>query len=271
MHVFDTPGRVLVRVAIGAGDVRLESWEAPQTEVDVVALRSDDATRAAVEEIVVTARERPDGVHEVAVEYPKRRGGILSRGPRIGVRVRCPHGAAADVTTSSADVRGVGRLGDVAVKTASGDVALDAVASGRLTSASGDIAVRSCDGTLSLNTASGDVEVGTASGPLTANLVSGDARVADARAALSVNTVSGDQVVESSAGAPVRLQSVSGDVRVDVAPGLRLWIDASSVSGSVSSQLEPSDDAPAGIEPVGELRVRSVSGDVQIGRALARA
>jgi DUF4097 and DUF4098 domain-containing protein YvlB len=119
-----------------------------------------------------------------------------------------------------------------------------------------------------LNTASGDIEVGLAAGPLTANLVSGDARVLEARDTLSVNTVSGDQQIDASGGAPVRLQSVSGDVKIDVRPGLRLWIDAASVSGTVSSQLEASDVVPDGAEPVGELRIRTVSGDIGIGRAL---
>jgi hypothetical protein len=268
VQTFETEGRVLVRVAVQGGHVDLETWDAARTEVEVIPLRDDDATMAAVHETQVTSRERPDGVTEVSVDQPKRRGGLLSRGPKLGVKVRCPHGADVELTTSSADVRGAGRYGEVTHKTASGDTSFEAVAGARISSASGDISVGSGDGALMLNTASGDIEVGLAAGPLTANLVSGDARVLEARDALSVNTVSGDQQIDASGGAPVRLQSVSGDVRIDVRPGLRLWIDAASVSGSVSSQLEASDAAPEGDEPVGELRIRTVSGDIGIGRAL---
>lgn len=269
MHTFETAGRVLVRVAIQGGQVDLETWDVPRTEVEVVPMRDDDATAAAVHETKVVSRERPDGVTEVAVEQPKRRGGFLSRGPKLGVTVRCPRGSDVEVATGSADVRGVGRYGDVTVKTASGDTSFEALAGARISSASGGIALGSGDGALMLNTASGDIEVRLSAGPLTANLVSGDARVLEARDALSVNTVSGDQQIDASGGAPVRLQSVSGDVRIDVRPGLRFWIDAASVSGTVSSQLEASHAPPEGAEPVGELRIRTVSGDIGIGRALA--
>jgi putative adhesin len=268
VHTFETAGRVLVRVGIQGGQVDLETWDAARTEVDVTPLRDDDATMAAVHETQVVSRERPDGVTEIAVEQPKRRGGFLSRGPKLGVKVRCPHGTDLELTTSSADVRGAGGFGDVTHKTASGDTALEAVAGARISSASGDIAIGTGEGALMLNTASGDIEVRLAAGPLTANLVSGDARVLEARDALSVNTVSGDQQIDASGGAPVRLQSVSGDVRIDVRPGLRLWIDAASVSGTVSSQLDASDAPPEGAESVGELRIRTVSGDIGIGRAL---
>ena len=272
MHTFETPGRVALRVGIQGGLVEIETWEAPTTEVEVVALRADETTATAVEELQVSARDRPDGLTEVVVEQPKKRGGFLSRGPSIGVRVRCPVGTAVEASTSSADVRGVGRFGDVAVKTASGDTAFEHVAGAcRINSASGDVHVGSGEGPITLNTASGDVHVGLAAGPLSANLVSGDATIVEARDALSVNTVSGDQRIEASGGAPVRLQSVSGDVRIDLRPGLRLWIDATSVSGSLRSELEPSEEAPAGVEPVGELRIRTISGDVSIGRALAAA
>jgi hypothetical protein len=268
VHTFETPGRVLVRVGVQAGQVELETWDATRTEVEVVPLRSDDATMAAVQETQVSSRERPDGLTEVVVEQPKRRGGFLSRGPKLGVKVRCPQGTGAEITSGSADVRGAGRYGDVAVKTASGDTFFEAVAGARISSASGDIKVGSGEEAVVLNTASGDIEVGLSAGPLTANLVSGDVHVVEARDAVSVNTVSGDQLIDASGGVPVRLQSVSGDVRVDVRPGLRLWIDAASVSGTVSSQLDPSDAVPEGVEPVGELRIRTVSGDIGIGRAL---
>jgi hypothetical protein len=58
-------------------------------------------------------------------------------------------------------------------------------------------------------------------------------------------------------------------VSVAARPGLALWIDAQSVSGSVSSDLDIGD-APAAAEGAQvELRVRTVSGDVRITRAPA--
>ena len=49
----------------------------------------------------------------------------------------------------------------------------------------------------------------------------------------------------------IKLQSVSGDVRVGIRPGTRLHIDANSTSGDVSSDLDVKDtpsDTPSGSE-----------------------
>ena len=74
----------------------------------------------------------------------------------------------------------------------------------------------------------------------------------------------------SSAGA--RLNSVSGDLHVAARRGLALWIDAQSVSGSVTSDLDVGGDegeAEGGAQV--ELRARSVSGDIRITRAAPTA
>ena len=65
--------------------------------------------------------------------------------------------------------------------------------------------------------------------------------------------------------------SVSGDVEVAAVSGLVLWIDAQSVSGTMSSELDVGDEpAEPGQEPV-ELRIRTVSGDVRVARSAAAA
>ena len=59
---------------------------------------------------------------------------------------------------------------------------------------------------------------------------------------------------------------MSGDVEVGVAPGLRVWLDLSSVSGRMNSQLTD-DDGDAGEGPAQlALTLRSVSGDLRIRR-----
>jgi hypothetical protein len=68
----------------------------------------------------------------------------------------------------------------------------------------------------------------------------------------------------------VKLSSVSGDVRVGVQPGLRLYLDVGTVSGSANSELESDDASAAGDDgEIVELRVRTVSGDARIERAAA--
>jgi hypothetical protein len=79
--------------------------------------------------------------------------------------------------------------------------------------------------------------------------------------------------VERAAGAAgARLNAVSGDLHVAARRGLALWIDAQSVSGSVTSDLDVGgDEAAAEGGTQVELRARSVSGDIRITRAAPTA
>ena len=104
-------------------------------------------------------------------------------------------------------------------------------------------------------------------GPGTVNTVSGDVRIGATDDSIAVNTVSGDIELEAT-GAAVRVSAVSGDVTVAARPGLALWIDAQSVSGSMRSDLDVGDLPPADAgERQVELRIRTVSGDVRIARS----
>ncbi|MDX6397763.1 MAG: hypothetical protein QOJ43_1171, partial [Gaiellaceae bacterium] len=192
----------------------------------------------------------------------------FGRTPQVGIRIRCPEEADLDCMTASADVATTGRLGLVEVKTASGDVAAEDVAGLRVQSASGDVRASTVDGEARLQTVSGDVRLGTVTGPVSATLVSGDFALDDARTDLSAKTVSGDQRVGAVREGQIKLQSVSGDVRVGIRPGTRLRIDANSTSGDVSSELDVKD-APSETPSTREahLEAKTVSGDIEITRA----
>jgi hypothetical protein len=266
---FQTPGKVKLRISLGAGDVQIASHAEPRVDIELIPLRNDEATRAAIDEAVVEARERGDRT-EITVEIPRKGGwGFLGRGPSVGVRVHCPEATSADVSSASADVTTRGPLADIEVKSASGDVAVETVASLRATTASGDVSAVEVMGEANVKTASGDVEIRLSHGALSLNLASGDAMVGDAKGPVSVATVSGDQEIRAVESGEVKLQSVSGDVRVGIRPGRRLWIDATSVSGSMTSELpmETGPEGPGGADPEIELRARTVSGDVRIVRA----
>lgn len=271
MTAFETPQHVALRIGVPAGEVVVEVVAEPRVEVELVALRDNDATRQLLAETRVEKLDRPGG-HEVVVQAPKKSGFNMGRGPKIGVRIRCPHGSDLSLRSGSADLDAAGALGAVEVKTGSGDVSLQEATSVDVHSASGDVDVRDVVGGVNVTTASGDVRVGRCGGKLNAGLVSGDLSVGEAALGLSVTTVSGDVDVRSAGGGDIRVQAVSGDVRIAVRPGERLYIDASSVSGSMSSEFDVADgpsaesDSDAG-GPVLELRARTVSGDVAIVRA----
>ena len=184
------------------------------------------------------------------------------------MRIRCPRGSDLAVRSSSADLEAVGALGAVEAKTQSGDVSLQGVGSADIATASGDVHVRDAEQSLSIRTLSGDVTVGRCCGTLTINVVSGDLAVVEAAAGVHVNTVSGDVEIKAAGGGAMQVGSVSGDVHLAIKPGESLYIDASSLSGDMSSELELEGAPAAGSDgQVRELSIRTVSGDVQIVRA----
>ena len=147
------------------------------------------------------------------------------------VRVVTPHLADVRAELASADLRGRGRFGEVEVDVASGDVDF------------GEIA-----GETRINSASGDVDI-------------------DRAASARVNTASGDVRIRSVAEGDVKVHSASGDVDVGIAKGSRLWVDAQSLSGDTSSELEL-EGAPTEEEgPLVELRAQTMSGDISVRRA----
>lgn len=268
MPRFDTHGPVAFRISSPGGRVTVDTWNEPGVEVDVTALRGDEGSRLAADETRIEARER-GSLHEIVVEVPKREGrfGIFGRSPEIGIAIRCPEGADIDLSTHSSDLEGRGPLGDVSVKSASGDLSLGDVRQLTYNTASGDLTAGAVAGTLTLKSASGDVDVRSIGGTSTVNTVSGDVRIGSTDDTAQLNAVSGDIDLQS-AGAGVRVSAVSGDVNVAARAGLALWIDAQSVSGTMHSDLDVSDLPPVegDASPV-ELRIRTVSGDVRISRS----
>lgn len=262
---FDTAKAPHLRVRNPSGHVSIETAETTQTTVELEALRNDDVTRSAIEQASVEQRG-----NEIVVEVAKQGWSFLGRSPEVGIRIRCPYGSALDCTTASADLEAAGRLGDTSVKTASGDILLPHVGgSANVHTASGDVRMEIVDDAAQVKTVSGDVRVGVARSELSVSLVSGDLEVDEAHTDLATNTVSGDQQVRSIRDGQINLQSVSGDIQVGVAPGTRVFIDASATSGDVSSALDVTD-APPVSSPVGgseaKLRLKSVSGDIAIVR-----
>jgi DUF4097 and DUF4098 domain-containing protein YvlB len=268
MASFETPGPVALRVTTPAGNVTVETWAEPRVEAEVTALRGDDGSRQAAAETRIESAER-GGRYEILVQAPKRDGrfGFLGRSPELQVSIRCPEGADLELTTHSSDLEARGPLGDVAVKSASGDASLDDARALAFMTASGDLLAGAVAGELTTKGASGDVDVRSVGGRGSVNTVSGDVRIGATGDEIAVNTVSGDIELDST-GAAVRISAVSGDVSVAARPGLALWIDAQSVSGSMRSDLEVGDlpAADPGDRQV-ELRIRTVSGDVRIARS----
>jgi DUF4097 and DUF4098 domain-containing protein YvlB len=275
MHGFDTPGSVALQVRIPTGRVVVETIDEPRTEIELVPLgrKGDEA----IQQIDVSHDER-GGRHIVSIEQRDRiRWGPLqiSWGGDVEVRVKCPVGAELEFSGASADFRADGSYGRVTARTASGDIRLGVV-DGRLEvkTASGDVELERLETEdASLVTVSGDVEVGTITGRLTLRTVSGDVELGVARGPVSISTTSGDVDLRALEAGELRIQSVSGDARVGIGRGTKIFVDATSVSGSLDSELQVGDAAgsdAAAAEDSGDIvpvHVKTVSGDVRLVRA----
>lgn len=246
---FSTPGPVTLDIRIPAGDIEIETDEATETAVELQARGRDAEELEGDAEI--SMRPRGDG-YEVRIEAGRGRGGFLGlRGGEYRVRIAAPHGATVKANLASADISGRGRYSELDVKVASGDVEFEDVS-----------------GEAGVNAASGDVQldrVGTAK----INSASGDVKIDECADGADLNTASGDIELRSVVSGDVRINSASGDIEVGIAKGSRLFVDAQTLSGDTSSELdlESGSTIETGEGPLVELKARSMSGDISVKRA----
>lgn len=202
----------------------------------------------------------------LTVHVPKR---IQLRGDApLDLTVELPEGSSVTVGTASADVSCTGSLGSLDAHTASGDVTAARVAGhASLSTASGDIGLQEVTGDVRLQTASGDAVIRRADGEIIAKTASGNLAIGQAGPLVQARTASGDVQIDRVAAGRADVTTVSGDVYLGVAPGTGVYLDLSSTSGRVRSELDPGEPGASDGDPAVSLRCTSVSGDVRITRA----
>jgi DUF4097 and DUF4098 domain-containing protein YvlB len=283
---FETPGDVRLYVHNQVGLVVVTAWDSDTTVVSL------EAETPGAEELVerATVECRPSGGRFfVVVKIPRLHGMRFVRRNAVTVRVKVPEGAHVRATTASADIEINGPIGEADVSTGSGDVTADDVAadvtaktaSGSVTvgtvggdirawTASGDLRCSSVAGAALFSTASGDLEVGAAGSRVEVKATSGNVRLGELAHGARVVNVSGNVRILALGEGELHVRSVSGDVAVGVAKGVDLHVDVETASGNVHSEIALDDAPPPGRRPETrvDLSVRSVSGNVEIGRAL---
>jgi Putative adhesin len=182
-----------------------------------------------------------------------RLGGLSGLGD-LDVMLTLPEGSSIAVVTGSGDTMTRGALANIDVTTGSGDVKV------------GDT-VNSLD----VKTGSGDVVAGHVIETFESRCASGDVRCEGAATNTTIHTASGDVAVTAVRGGEISVRAVSGDVRIDVKPGLLIDVEGTTVSGDLGSSIPldasgDDEDESADDETV-SLRVTTVSGDVRISRA----
>jgi hypothetical protein len=262
------PPRIEVRNP--AGSVCIEAVEgADELEVRVEALdaTAEELLDGVVIDVAAGDPDRVDSPTRLRVTVPERR---LLRSPAFAVRITTPPGASARIAVASADVELQGRLGRLELTAASGDIAVDSCADLQLRSASGGVRIGTATGRATIGTASGDVRVARVEGDLELRTASGDVSVDETLGSVSVRTASGNVAIGAAGTGDIELKTVSGDAMVGVVPGLRVWLDLSTISGRMNSVLDP-EDAPGGDPAELSITMRSVSGDLRIRRAPGHA
>lgn len=260
-YTFISPRPLEVDVRNAAGSISVDASAGDQATVSVRPQHDDRASREAAEETTVEFSEEEN---TLLVKVPERRYG---RQPRLTIEVSVPTESALTVHTASADVRVGGTLASAQVWTASGDIQLSQVAGDlSVNSASGNAYVDTIGGNASFNTASGDVRLGAVGGSCRVQSASGDVRIDEAASDVRARTASGDVTVRSATAGTVEANTVSGDVTVGVLPGTLVWLDLATFTGSTRSGLD-SEEPPSEGGARLEIKVKTVSGDISVGRA----
>lgn len=258
---FNASGPIKAEIKLPAGQVKVTATPAQTVTVSLLPERA--AGSRAAEKLIADTEVSFDG-GTLTVEVPDQ---VHLRGDAsLDLAVELPEGSSVAVRTASADVSCTGELGSLQGHTASGDVTADRVGDAGLNTASGDVRLREVTGDTLLQTASGDAVIHRTGGDITAKTASGDLIIGHAARSVRAQAASGDVEIDRVVTGTVDVTSVSGDVSVGVAPGVGVYLDLSSLSGRVRSDLDADEQGGSGGEPGLTLRCNSVSGDIKITR-----
>ncbi|MFJ4947529.1 DUF4097 family beta strand repeat-containing protein [Streptomyces sp. NPDC088760] len=221
MQKFTTPAPVSAVLDIPAGRIQFIAADRADTTVEVLpadASKSRDVKAAEQVEVAYG-----DGVLRIAA--PAAKNQLFGPSGAVEVTVQLPAGSRVEATASACELRGVGRLGDVAFDGAYHRIKIDEAASVRLTAVDGDVEVGRLGGSAEISTARGDI-----------------------------------RIAEAGRGAVV-LRTQSGDISVGAARGVSAALDAGTGHGRISNALRNDGTAELDIRATtshGDITARSL-------------
>ncbi|MFE6961596.1 DUF4097 family beta strand repeat-containing protein [Streptomyces sp. NPDC057696] len=207
MQKFDTSSPITATLDIPAGRIQFIAADRTDTTVEILpADKSKSRDLKAAEQTTVTYT---DGILRIEAATAKNR--ILGNSGSVEVTVQLPAGSHIEAKTAAAELRGVGRLGDVTLDSAQGPVKLDETASARLTLQAGDILIGCLNGPAHISTQKGDLNI-----------------------------------TEATSGT-VELRTESGDITIGAARGVSAALDAGTAYGRIHNTLKNTDGATAAL------------------------
>ncbi|MFI0906537.1 DUF4097 family beta strand repeat-containing protein [Streptomyces sioyaensis] len=279
MPSFDTPEPISATAHVEAGSIRFTAGDRLDTVVEVRPRdpKQDRDVRSAEQTEITYASGT------LTVKTPKLRNSLRRPGT-VDVTVELPTGSRIDMTGAWAQVLGEGRLGEVRVKTSSGDVRLDTTGPLQLTASHGSITVDRVEGKAEITTSSGSLRVGLIDGPATlknshgsttvgaatgelrVSGANGDIDIVRAEGSVAATTANGTLRVAEVARGTVQLETSYGAIEVGIRQGTAAWLDVSSGFGQVRNTLTASE-SPEKAEDTVEVRARTRHGNIDVLRA----
>jgi hypothetical protein len=251
-------------------DISIDSWTSGS-----IALSGEPTDTVTVEVEPSRPGRAADLLDDVQVAFED--GQLYIRGPRglsfrprsgLDLTIKAPAGSSCAAKTASADLSCVGVVSALAMNTASGDLTAASV-TGDVTvrSASGDVLLDTVGGEFSMHTASGDTRVTQVDGAVRIGSASGDIAIGYCGGSVTARTAAGDIRLDGVASGLVELNSATGDIRVAVVSGIGVYLDMSSMAGSIRSDLDEVDSPDGDADAAVEIRARTLSGDIRITKA----
>ncbi|MCX5198599.1 DUF4097 domain-containing protein [Streptomyces sp. NBC_00249] len=207
MQKFATTTTVSAVLDIPAGRIQFIAADRSDATVEV---RPADSSKSrdvkAAEQVLVSFT---DGVLRIAA--PEAKSKVFGNSGAVEVTVQLPAGSRVEAKTATAEVRGVGRLGEVVLDSAHGTVKLDETSGARLTLQAGDLTIGRLTGPAHLTTQKGDITI-----------------------------------TEATQGA-VELRTEHGNITIGAARGTSATLDAGTGYGRIHNTLQNADGTAAAL------------------------
>ena len=221
MQKFDTPAPISAVLDIPAGRIQFIAADRADTTVEV--LPANPSKSRDVRTAEQTAVAYSDGV--LRIRTPEPRNQLSGPSGSLEVTVQLPAGSRIEGKAASSELRGVGRLGDVAFDGAYRQIKIDEAASVRLTAIDGDVEVGRLNGPAEISTARGDI-----------------------------------RIIEAMRGTVV-LRTQTGNISIAAAAGVSAVLDAGTSYGRISNALKNDGTADLDIRATtsrGDITARSL-------------
>ncbi len=221
MHTLPTPAPITTVLDIPSARIQLIA--ADRTDTTVHIQPADPAKNRDVKAAEQTTITHDDDILRIQAPTPKNQA--LGPSGTVEITIQLPTGSHLQATAASAELRGVGRLGNVTYEAAQGPVKLDETANAHLTLQDGHIRIGHLNGPAQISTAKGDIDI--------AHATSGT----------------------------VELTTQSGDITISAAPDVSASLDAGTPHGRIHNALKNDGETTLHIHATtshGDITARSL-------------